>query len=265
MAALARDSRDGLFYFPTNYPTGFWEPESYGLKVEDCYFPTEDGLTLHSWLALSPGADTCILWSHGNAGNLSDRLENIIRMVAIGVNVFIYDYRGYGRSEGRPEEEGLYRDGRAAYDYLTSLPGVEPGRLFLFGRALGGAVALDTALTRPLAGLILESTFTSGKELFAHWYPGAAPGLLEGFRFPSVSKIAKLSAPMLMIHGAYDERIPIKHGLKLLAAASGPKEFYRIDRAGHNDTYFIGGQAYFDRIAAFIREHSAGIGANGSR
>ncbi|MDP6100980.1 MAG: alpha/beta hydrolase [Dehalococcoidia bacterium] len=262
---MASGSKEGLFYFPTNYPTGFWEPESFGLKVEDCYFPTEDGLTLHGWLALSPGAETCILWSHGNAGNLSDRLENIIRMVAIGVNVFIYDYRGYGRSQGRPEEDGLYQDGRAAYDYLTSLSWVAPERLFLFGRSLGGAVALDTALSRPLAGLILESTFTSAKELFAHWYPGTAPGLLDGFRFPSLCKITRLGVPLLVIHGAYDERVPLKHGLKLLAAAPGPKEFYRIDRAGHNDTYFIGGQTYFDRIAAFIRENSVDIKAGGSR
>ena len=96
------------------------------------------------------------------------------------------------------------------------------------------------------------------------------PGLLEGARFPSLSKIARLRAPLLIIHGACDERVPFKHGLKLLAAAPGPKEFYRIDRAGHSDTCFIGGQAYFDRIAAFIqehsgREHSAGIRANGSR
>lgn len=249
---------NAMIYFPVRYPEGFWEPREFGLPVEDCFFTTEDGVTLHGWWVHQPGTRQVLLWCHGNAGNLTHRLENIVMLRdEVKVNVLIFDYRGYGRSEGRPDEPGLYRDARAAYEFLISTKHVEPEQIILFGRSLGGAVAVDLACRRPVAGLILESTFTSAKEMARRVIPLLPVHLVLGVRFDSVEKIGKLYIPVLIIHGTADEVVPYELGRKLFAAANDPKEFYAIEGADHNNTYVIGGAAYFAKIRQFINRLSA--------
>ncbi|MBI4389612.1 MAG: alpha/beta hydrolase [Nitrospinae bacterium] len=241
-----------IVFHPYKYPEGFWDPGSYGLRVEDVYFPSEDGVQLHGWYVARPDAAATLLWFHGNAGNLSHRLDNLLELRRLKINVFIFDYRGYGRSEGEPDEEGLYRDSRAAYRVLTGTKNIAPGAIFLFGRSLGGACAIEVALRHPAAGLILESAFTSAGDMAKKMFPLLPIARLMRSRFDSLSKISRVRIPALFLHGDRDDLVPYELGRKLYDAANEPKEFYDIRGAGHNDTYVAGGEAYFETLDRFI-------------
>lgn len=242
-----------FIFFPFKYPQGYWHPEAFGLQAEDCYFQTSDGLKLHGWLVKNEQALATLLWFHGNAGNITDRLDNLARLARLPLNVFIFDYRGYGRSQGSPDEPGIYLDAEAAYDFLVSVRGVKPERLILFGRSLGGAVAVDLAAKRPCAGLILESTFTSAKDMAKASFGPLPIYWFIKTRLNSIDKIKRVHVPVLIIHGNSDHTVPIKLGKKLFEAANPPKEFYAIEGADHNDTYVVGGEAYFQKIVEFIK------------
>ncbi|MBN1349257.1 alpha/beta hydrolase [candidate division KSB1 bacterium] len=247
---LIRLLEDRFIYYPEKYPAGVWNPEAYGLRVEDCFFQTEDNLTLHGWFvpADSVSAKT-LLFFHGNAGNLSHRIDNVRLLRDSGINVFIIDYRGYGRSQGKPSESGLYRDATAARRFLCEKKAVPPENLFIFGRSLGGAVAVELASRHQCAGVILESTFTSAKAMAKQLLP---VGPLLKSKFDSINKIAQITSPILIIHGTADELVPYSHGLELLEKAGSPKYFYKVENAGHNDLIYVGGRAYFERIKIFV-------------
>ena len=198
-------------------------------------------------------ADRALLFLHGNAGNASHRLPNAGELAALGADVLLLDYRGYGLSEGRPSEAGVYADARAALAHLVEERGVPGRRVVLFGRSLGGAVAVDLARDRELAGVILESTFSSGADVAraAFTLPFAA---LVRDRWNSAAKIGRVRAPLLFFHGEEDDIIPIGLGRALYDAAPEPKEFFPIPRAGHNTTVEMGGRRYFARIADFLNE-----------
>jgi fermentation-respiration switch protein FrsA (DUF1100 family) len=166
-------------------------------------------------------------------------------------NVLMYDYRGYGRSDGTPSEEGIYKDGRAFFDYVSTLPEVNPQKIILWGTSLGGAVATEVATQRPAAGLILESTFTSGKDVAQLLYPFLPVGPFMHSKFNTIDKIRTLHLPVLVMHGSIDEILPVGLGRQLFGAANDPKEYYEIAAARHNDTFFVGGEEYFDRIDRF--------------
>jgi hypothetical protein len=244
---------DSFIYFPAKYPEGYWHVGKQ-LPVEDCYFNTEDGLRLHGWFAASSGAQTTLLWLHGNAGNITHRQDNLMRLLRLGVNIFIIDYRGYGRSQGHPSESGLYKDAQAAYDYLVQTKHVAPQQIYIFGRSLGGAVAINLAQANKCAGIIVESTFTSLPVIGRELYPFLPVNLLTRERYDSLAKIAQVKAPILIIHGDADEIVSFEHGRRLFLAANEPKEFYPIKGAGHNNTYIVGGRAYFDKIRAFVNQ-----------
>ncbi len=243
-----------FIFFPTQYPDGFYDSISGNLPVEDCWFETEDGLKLHAWYVKANRANGVLLISHGNAGNLSHRLDLMSRLHRHGFSVFMYDYRGYGRSEGSPSEEGVYLDGRAAYDHLTRVEGVDPSRIILFGSSLGGAVAVDLATQREAAGLILEATFSSGKELAQTLYPFLPVKLLMKSEYDSIGKIREIRIPLLVIHGSRDSIVPIELARDLYDAANEPKRFYVIENADHNDTYFVGGEVYFNELKLFAQQ-----------
>lgn len=248
-----------FIYFPSVYPAGFWVPQKAGVPAEDCWFAAEDGVQLHGWYVAKDTARATLLWCHGNAGNLSDRLDNLARLRQLPLNIFIFDYRGYGRSQGTPDEAGIYRDARAAYDYLVTRKHVQPERLIIFGRSLGGAVAVDLATQRACAGLILESTFTSAKDMAKRMFGFLPVYLLTKTRFDSIRKIRNVTVPKLFIHGTADQTVPHSLGVRLYEAAPGPKGFYEIPGADHNDTYLTGGKAYFQKLSAFIL-HAVGPG-----
>ncbi len=254
LVVLMRLLEKYMVFHPTKYPEGFWHPESFGLKVEDSNFQTADGVSLHGWYLRHEKPIATLLWFHGNAGNISDRLDNIARLVTLPVNIFIFDYRGYGRSMGTPSETGFYRDASAAYDFLIKEKAAAPHALIFFGRSLGGAVAVDLATKRPCAGVVLESTFTSTREMAKRLLPYLPVSILMQTEFDSLRKIREAKAPLLFIHGRSDKTVPFEFGRRLYAAAREPKQFYEIAAADHNDTYMVGGAAYIAQLRAFVEK-----------
>lgn len=237
-----------FIYYPVRELTG--TPASFGLAYRDVWFQADDGVRLHGWLI--PGArPTTLLWSHGNAGNIGHRLDKIREIhQRLGIGVFIFDYRGYGQSEGSPTEAGLYRDARAAREALVRDGGVPSERIVYFGRSLGAAVALELALAHPPPALILESPFLSIQAMANRTLPGS--GYLFKSRFDSLARIGRLRAPLLILHGDADEVVPYEHGRRLWEATSEPKAFYTIARARHNDTYLVGGREYWEAWRQFL-------------
>lgn len=243
-----------MIYFPDRELIA--TPADVGLEYEDVDLTASDGTKLHGWHVPGDGRIT-LLWFHGNAGNISHRVDNIMLLNrTLGVNIMIIDYRGYGRSEGSPSEKGLYTDAEAAIEFLVSERNVDPeNELVLFGRSLGAAVAVEMAVRHRARALILESGFTSVKDMAHRAYPFLPMGLLINMveaRYDTISKIRNVDYPVMVLHGDQDEIVPFELGLELFEAASNPKTFYRIQGAGHNDTYHVGGQPYFEALRRFM-------------
>jgi fermentation-respiration switch protein FrsA (DUF1100 family) len=243
---------DRFIYFPEKYPKGPYEQARSIPNLRDCWITTDDGIRLHGWFAPAESARATLVLSHGNGGNISHRFLLMRSLLHHKFNVLMYDYRGYGRSDGTPSEDGCYKDGLAFYDYASTLPEVNAKEMFLWGTSLGGAVAADVATKRPATGLILESTFTSGRDVARLLYPFLPVGPFMHSRFSTIDKIKSLRLPLLIMHGSLDEILPISLGRRLFIAANEPKEFYEISGAGHNDTFFVGGEEYFNRIDQFV-------------
>ena len=243
-----------IVYHPSKYPAGYWQPESYGLQVEDIYFNAPDGVKLHAWFIPARNPSATLLWYHGNAGNLTHRLDNILELRPLRLNIFIFDYRGYGRSEGKPDQNGIFQDSQAAYDYLTLNKNIAPENLFLFGRSLGGVCAIEIASKNKAAGLIVESAFTSAREMADKMFPFFPLKFLLRNKYNAIGTIASVNMSKLFLHGTEDELVPYSMGQKLFKAAREPKEFYAIKGAGHNDTYSVGGKEYIDTLELFIQK-----------
>ena len=237
-------------YFPSREVTA--DPSAYGMAFEDVTISASDGTSIHGWFI--PGrTDVTMLWFHGNAGNIANRLDNLRKLHdAVGANVFIIDYRGYGRSDGSPSENGTYLDAAAALDYLVSRPDVRPDRIVYFGRSLGAAVAVELAMHRAPYGLALETPFPSIRSMAREAYPFLPLGPLLTMRYDTTSKLGRVTSPVLVMHGDSDTIVPIALGRRVFEAANEPKEFYVIPGAGHNDTYVAGGQEYFARLRAWL-------------
>ena len=246
-------------FFPTAEVR--YTPDDVGLAYEEAYFPTSDGHRLHGWYV--PGeSDTTLLWFHGNGGNIGHRVEELALIHArLGTNVFIFDYRGYGNSEGSPSERGIYRDARAALAYLQTRPepAPEPAReqIVYFGRSLGAAVAIELAGEQPPAGLVLVAPFASLGEMARIAYPFLPLKWLLGNRYNSEARISKLHQPVLILHGNQDEIVPLSQGEKLLKAANPPKSFQVLPGAGHNDTYSAAGDVYWHTLSEFLSSLAA--------
>lgn len=231
-------------------------PDSVGLTYEDVYLTASDGTRIHGW-HISGRSKVTLLWFHGNAGNISHRLDNILMLHQhLGVGVFIIDYRGYGLSEGRPSEKGIYMDAEAAFGYLTGELGLDAERdVILFGRSLGVGVAVEMAIRHRVRGVILESGFTSIRDMAdASGSPLPIPLVLTLFeaRYDSMSKIGRVESPVMVLHGDRDDTVPYWMAEKLYAAASDPKTLYPIRGANHNDTVYVGGEGYLRALGEFI-------------
>ncbi len=236
-------------YFPFKYPQGFWNVQPQ-LGAEDVWLRTADGVRVHAWWIAPPGAQLATLFLHGNAGNVSHRIEHIREITAAGSALLLLDYRGYGRSEGRPTEKGLYADADAAYLHLTA-SGWKPEQIVLHGESLGSAVAVDLASRRPCAGLVLETPFTTTRDVAARVLPVLGPLLIWSYN--SKAKIARVRAPLLIMHGDRDEVIPFALGRALFDAAREPKSFWAIPGGGHNDVIAAAGPAYREKLQAFYQ------------
>lgn len=244
---------DGLVFQPS--PGIDLRISDLGIEGEEVLLDSE-GVRIHAFYlpaARPRPTPRAILFLHGNAGNASHRLPNAAELAGLGADVLLLDYRGYGMSEGTPSESGAYADARAGLAHLVEARGIPERRIVLFGRSLGGAVAVDLARNRPLAGVILESTFTSVADV-ARGLIGGPLALLARGRFDSASKIGRVRAPLLFFHGDRDAIIDYALGRRLYALAPEPKQFETIVGADHNDTVEVGGRVYFDRIGRFLDE-----------
>jgi len=228
-----------------------FKPEELGIRAESFHLATEDSVRVHAFYLPAARSDRALLFLHGNAGNASHRLPNAALLAAMDINVLLLDYRGYGLSDGSPSEPGCYADARAALIHLMEQRGIPEDRIVLFGRSLGGAVAIDLAQHRALAGVIVESTFTSLRDMVSG-YIGPFAGLMSRGRFDSVTKVGSLRAPLLAFHGDVDQVVPYALGARLYEAVPTPKAFETLKGAGHNDTLQSGGAPYLARIHAFI-------------
>ena len=243
-----------LIYFPEKGLET--TPIDAGLAYEDVFLTAADGTRVHGWHI--PGESrVTLLWLHGNAGNISRRLDNILLMrERLGVGVFIIDYRGYGLSEGKPSESGLYMDADAAFDWLVSERGLDAeSEIVIFGRSLGAAVAVETAVRRKARGVMLESGFSSIADMGGTGRASALSRLtlpLFEARYDSASKIGGLLSPVMILHGDSDQTVPFEMSRRLYAAAPDPKTFYPIPGAGHNDTVHAGGEAYIEALRRFV-------------
>jgi pimeloyl-ACP methyl ester carboxylesterase len=226
-------------------------PAQLGLDAEERYLVTEDDVRIHAFFLRAPGATRGLLFLHGNAGNASHRLPNAGLLAELGAHVLLLDYRGYGQSEGRPSEAGVYADARAGWRELVEVEGLPEQRVVLFGRSLGGAVAVHLAHERRVGGVILESTFSSLEDAGRRMLGPLGAWLARG-RFDSASKIARVGAPLLFFHGDRDDVVDLALGRRLFERAPEPKEFELLPGAGHNDTVAVGGAAYYAHIGRFL-------------
>ena len=229
-------------------------PRSAGFDYVDVNFETSDGLLLHGWYVYAENSRGTVLFLHGNVGNISHRLDSIAIFRELGLDTFIVDYRGYGRSEGKPSEAGTYLDAEAAWKYLVTERGEDPARIMVFGRSLGGAVAAWLATKHKPAALIVESSFTSAVEMAAHLYPFMPVRLISRLRYPVVDFVARTTCPVLIIHSRDDEIIPFAMGKALYEAAPAPKAF--LELAGdHNHAFLLFRDRYREKLAKFTEDH----------
>jgi fermentation-respiration switch protein FrsA (DUF1100 family) len=253
--AHAFDAMDRYYiFFPER--TLHATPEVAGLAYEEVHFPAADGVLLHGWLLPGQRGRPLLLFAHGNAGNISHRIDNLAHFRRLGLSVFIFDYRGYGLSEGQITEAGSYADIRGALGWLKGR-GWNPQQMIYFGRSMGAAVALQLALEEPPAGLVLESAFTSVARMGWHHQP--LTYALFGWwaltsRYDNLGKIGRLRCPLLMFQGNKDRIVPLKMARQLFARAPQPKLLYLIPGAGHNDTYDVGGGPYWEQWRIFIAQ-----------
>ncbi|HTW63159.1 MAG TPA: alpha/beta hydrolase [Bryobacteraceae bacterium] len=236
-----------VLYQPSKYPDGDWDAQR-SLAAADAWMETSDGVKIHGWWIERRGSPFATLFLHGNAANLTYRAARLKEIAAAGSSVLILDYRGYGKSEGRPSEEGLYRDSEAGFIYLLG-KGYRAEQIILHGESLGTAVAVDLAARRPCAGLILEAPFTSAGDVAATVVPYLGPLLVRSFN--SLPKIRWIRVPKLFIHGDRDDVVPLRLGQKLFAASQGAKTFWLVPGAGHNDILQVAGAEYRQRLETF--------------
>ena len=224
---------EALVFQPQPYPHGHWAKPP---GVEDVWFQSPDGVALHGWFAAARQPRAVVLYMHGNGGNLTDCRE-VLQVFRDGLNasVLVFDYRGYGRSDGTPSEAGVLADARAARHWLAVHTGVAEGDIVLVGHSLGGGVAVDLAAHDGARGLVLENTFTSLPGVAWSHFPLLPFGLIMHCRLDSLDKIASYHGPLLVKHGDADEIVPFALGKKLFEAANEPKRFVSIPGGRHND------------------------------
>lgn len=231
-------------------------PKEAGLDFEDVYFSTSDHLRLNGWLVKAteaPQNASTFLFCHGNAGNIGDRIEKIRRFHEFGVNVFIFDYRGFGKSQGRPTEEGMYRDAKAAYTYLKSRQDIASERIIVYGASMGGVAAIDLASQQKVAALIIDSTWTSAADMAKTIAP-FVPSFILTARLDNASKIKTIMVPKLVIHSPDDQSVPFALGQKLFALAPEPKEFLQIF-GSHSQGYETSREIFFPGIRNFLDKY----------
>lgn len=241
--------QDRMVYYPMKQMTG--TPADAGLHYRELGLVTPDGVGLSAWFIGNDRTRDVVLFCHGNAGNISHRLESLTIFHNLGLNILIFDYRGYGKSGGKPSEQGTYLDAETAWRFLVETEKIPPERILLFGRSLGGAVAAHLASKFKAGALILESTFTSIPDVGANAYPFLPVRLLSKYRYDTLGLLPRINMPVLVVHSPDDEIIPFIHGKTLFEAAKDPKQFLKIS-GGHNVGFSDSGTIYTDGLNEFL-------------
>ena len=247
-----------LIYFPDK--NLIFNPGQVGLTYEDIYVRTADKENIHGWFIPAESSKGVLLFCHGNAGNISHRLESIQIFNQLSLDVLIFDYRGFGKSSGSPDEEGTYKDAAAIWQYLTTPREYTQTEIIIFGRSLGSGVASWLARQHRPSALILESSYTSLPDLGKKIYPFFPVRLLSRYQYPTMENLQYINCPVLFIHSKSDEIIPYNLGLKNYQSAAEPKQFLEI-KGSHNDGFLVSGEYYVNSIREFlspyIHHHSA--------
>lgn len=241
----------GMIYLP-DLPGRQLEatPAAIGMAYEDVTLRTSDGVLIHGWF-VQGASHQVVLFFHGNAGNISHRLHTLQQFSSLDVSVFIVDYRGYGQSDGKPTEKGLYRDAEAAWDFLTRDRGIDAGNIVIYGRSLGGSVASWLAAKNSPAGLIIDSSFTSAPDIGQELYPWLPVRWLSRFDHATRQYAADANSPVLVVHSRDDEIIPFHHGERIFEASPEPKSLLEL-RGGHNDTHVTSSATYVAGMRQFL-------------
>ncbi len=254
IVAYTRHLENKNLYFPTREM--LQTPEDIGLEYEDVFITTEDGTKIHGWYLPAMESKGVVLFFHGNAENISHRLDAARFFHEHDFDLLLVSYRGYGKSSGRPSEQGLYSDAKAAYEFLINEKSKRPDEIILYGFSLGGAVAIDLAHKVDISLLIVQSSFTSVEDMGKELYPNLPIGRFIRQRYDSILKIEKIGAPLLIIHSPDDEVIPFEHGKRLFEKAPEPKAFLKIT-GGHGDIFHFTVQIYIQEMTSFIEKYHA--------
>ncbi len=225
-------------------------PSDVGMDYQDVTIETADGVTLHGWF-VDGRSSQVLLFFHGNAGNISHRLESIQQFLNLGLSVLIIDYRGFGRSGGKTTEKGIYRDADAAWRYLTEDRGISASDIVIFGRSLGASVAAQLATQHQPLALIVESSFTSVPDIAQELYWWLPARWLSRFRHATRQYIRDVHCPVLVTHSRDDEIIPYHHGEAIFAAANEPRTLLAL-RGSHNDAFLRDERVYMDGVRTFL-------------
>lgn len=250
-AGLAWMAHRSVFH-PMRFPAGDWH-EAAALGIEEVWLASGNS-RIHGWWKPLPAATAAVLFLHGNAGNVTHRGRHIRAWQQAGASILVPDWRGYGKSEGRPTESGSYEDAQAGYAFLRSR-GFPPGRILVHGESLGTVAAADLAARQPVAGVILEAPFPSARAVAQTLLPLLGPALIWGYHLEG--RLQRVRAPVLVIHGGRDAVIPFRLGRAVFEAAREPKEFWAVPGAGHNDIPEAAGPAYVERLRRFLRQACA--------
>lgn len=252
MVAAMYLRQDGLIYFPGGEISR--TPDTVNIAYGDIRFSTKDGFAISGWYIPADRERGTVIVCNGNAGTISDRIDLIKIFHDLNLSVLIFDYRGYGKSEGKPSENGTYLDAEAAWDYLVNIQKKPPEKIVVYGQSLGGAVATELALRKGPAALIVESSFTSLPDLAAQLYPWMPVRLISKYHYATIDKIGRIRCPKLIVHSPDDEIVPYRHGTALYEKALPPKEFIVI-RGGHNDGIFVSIEKYKEGLREFFEKY----------
>lgn len=252
MVLLVYWGQSRLVYFPNKQLSN--TPQMFGLDYSSVSIATADGETLHGWWVPVPDAKGTVLFFHGNAGNISHRINYLTMFSRLGYNTLLFDYRGYGQSSGTPSESGTYLDAQAAWQHLTETQMIAPEQIVLFGESLGGAIASWLAAREKPGLLALASAFTSVPDLATQIYPFLPVRWISRFEYNTLESLHSVTCPVFIAHSPQDEIVPFQHGQRLFQAASEPKYFLTLE-GGHNNGFIFMKPAWHKTLGAFMDQH----------